>query len=1287
MIKQFGSIMLAQWLLGAGLALAAIAASAQTGLPTQTWAAGTHLSTWNAGGRITTFHRGRLYLGGVEGQGTWVYDISNPLAPQQLQFDANSVNGHTWQKVGDLFYRQYWNPEGGYNADVPDGVSQFVSLANPLNRVRWTTPIHNFPVQTRVWGGGFMDTYPYWFYSDVVDARIGWWPIVSGTDVDAMSGINARNKFRIGNLLFYTPGDGQQGIAVFDISNPANPVLLDTISTGVRQYTTAWQVYKHYLVLMIGENTNGPAGNANTLIIDFSDPTDLRIDQTLTYDQLPGRYVHFQDRYAFAGRGDRGVKFDMETRSFVREFRHPNPSVFFGDFQWIPLGHLLLVSTSETNMSQSHLFAHQAGLDTTPPTVAYHLPRPNAVNQSLLTSVGLVIHERLDATTVNDQTIQLRALGGPALAGVVMHTSYDVVHFHPAQPLLANTTYELSLVGGGVKDVAGNAVAPFSFRFATGATLGGGGPPQIQSLTHAPASPVQTAQNVNFTLDATVAGGTLDYRWDFGDGTPQTAWTPGQSTLAHAFATPGAYTVQAQVRSTTGEIASATVPLVVHRAAAGVARRSTPILKHPSRNEVWSTNPDHGGVVVIDTASATRLGEVATGAHPASLAVAANGHVWVANRDADTLVRIDPATRTLVQTVALDYGDRPVALVTTPDGATGYVALAGPGQVRRFDAASGALGPAIDVGASPDGLALAASGNRLYVARHVSAATQGEIRRIDLPAFSSATTIALPLDTTTADSGTAARGLPNYLGNLALSGDGARLWYGGKKDNLLRGGFREGTALSFETSMRALIGSIDTATGTESVAQRRDLDDLGRATSLLLAPGDAILFAAFENNERVVALDPWDRSVLAEFDVGLAPQGLALDAAAGRLYVQNFLSRTVQVLDVATLLTLGNGSIASLAIVASSATEPLAADVLAGKRLFYDAQDVRMAQDGYFSCAMCHLDGREDGRTWDFTQLGEGLRNTTSLRGKAGMAQGLLHWSGNFDEVQDFESPIRALFGGIGFMDDADFASRAHPLGLPKAGRSAALDALAAYVTSLDDFDRSPHRAANGSLTADGVAGRAIFEQRGCATCHAGSAYTDSTTRRRHDLGTLGPGSGNRIGEPLLALDTPTLRGVFGTAPYLHDGRAATLEAVFGTHNPEGRHGDTASLTPTQFAQLIAFVRQIDGSEAAMPAPAQLALTSPAPNTLFDTGEAVALAIASDLAQIVRVDYRVDGVIVASATSAPWSAWWAAAGLTADSEVHAEVHHGGGRFRTLSDAVRIGAVGPGGRLFADGFED
>ena len=50
-----------------------------------------------------------------------------------------------------------------------------------------------------------------------------------------------------------------------------------------------------------------------------------------------------------------------------------------------------------------------------------------------------------------------------------------------------------------------------------------------------------------------------------------------------------------------------------------------------------------------------------------------------------------------------------------------------------------------------------------------------------------------------------------------------------------------------------------------------------------------------------------------------------------------------------------------------------------------------------------------------------------------------------------------------------------------------------------------------------------------------------------HDVGTLRTTSGSRLGETLVGVDTPTLRGLWATAPYLHDGTAETLEDVFVT--------------------------------------------------------------------------------------------------------------------------------------------
>ena len=88
-------------------------------------------------------------------------------------------------------------------------------------------------------------------------------------------------------------------------------------------------------------------------------------------------------------------------------------------------------------------------------------------------TVGLVINETLDGTTVNPQTIQVRPLGGDPLPATVIHTSYNVVNIVPDAPLAADTTYEVRLVQDGVRDVAGNGIAAYGFLFSTGATVGG----------------------------------------------------------------------------------------------------------------------------------------------------------------------------------------------------------------------------------------------------------------------------------------------------------------------------------------------------------------------------------------------------------------------------------------------------------------------------------------------------------------------------------------------------------------------------------------------------------------------------------------------------------------------------------------------------------------------------------------------------------------------------------------------------------------------------------------------
>jgi hypothetical protein len=277
-----------------------------------------------------------------------------------------------------------------------------------------------------------------------------------------------------------------------------------------------------------------------------------------------------------------------------------------------------------------------------------------------------------------------------------------------------------------------------------------------------------------------------------------------------------------------------------------------------------------------------------------------------------------------------------------------------------------------------------------------------------------------------------------------------------------------------------------------------------------------------------------------------------------------------------------------------------------------------MSDEGYLTCISCHLDGGHDGRTWDFTERGEGLRNTTTLEGRRGMGQGLVHWSANFDEIQDFEGDIRNAFGGTGFMSDTDynFQTRSTSLGTPKTGISPELDALAAYVSSLTDYPPSPYRNSDGTQTTGAQNGRQHFLDLNCYTCHTGADFTDSAQYLLHNVGAIKPSSGQRLHGLLAGIDTPTLRGLWQTAPYLHDGSVTNLSAVFNTTNaPDGTpHAAVRSLTFGEQSELLQFLYQLDDTDEPMPhiaTPPSLNVTAepnallltwpPSPLTLFST--------------------------------------------------------------------------------------
>jgi YVTN family beta-propeller protein len=836
----------------------------------------------------------------------------------------------------------------------------------------------------------------------------------------------------------------------------------------------------------------------------------------------------------------------------------------------------------------------------------------NPGNQSTIT--GTAVNLALIASDPDANTLTFSAIGLPA--GLNLNTATGSITGVPSVP----GDYA---VGISVSDGTTSASANFTWTVATR--------PPFTLDPLPPATPKTTGEPVAYS--ATVHNGSnVKFSWFFDDGTPATPYSS-SATVTHTFAFPGIYYVTVTVMSDGNPAQSETVTQVVHEPLTSKRPAvSSNIVFDGGSNRVWLANQDNNTVSVFNAANNSKVAEIAVGAGPRTLAVAPNGSVWVANKHAATISVINASTLGVSQTLVLPFASQPFGVAFAPTGGFAYVTLEASGVLLKLDAATGVIVASANLGKNPRHVSVNSDGTLVYVSRFITPPLPGESTAQVQPAGAGGEVVVVSAGSMTVsktitlansnkpDFEIQGSGIPNYLGAVALSPDGLSAWVPSKQDNVLRGTLRNGANLNFQNTVRAIASRIDLGTGAEDFGSRVDLDNASLASAAAYDPFGNYLFVALETSREVALLDAQGRYEIFRFTVGRAPQGLALSDDGHRLYVNNFMDRTVSVFDLSRLIDLGESSVSLVATLPAITTEALTAQVLKGKQFFYDARDPRLARDAYMSCASCHNDGDGDGRTWDLTGMGEGLRNTVQLRGRSG-AQGFLHWSGNFDEVQDFEGQIRALAGGTGLMSDADFntGTRSQTLGNAKAGVSADLDALAAYVASLSTFASSPHRNANGSLTPAAVAGREVFRTSNCASCHGGSSFTVSAAANLKDVGTIKPGSGGRLGGPLTGIDVPTLRDVWATAPYLHDGSAPTIAAAISAHSG-------VNLNATDLGNLVAYVEQIGGQEGSAPTPNNLPVVTNPGNQAGYTGVAVSLVIAASDADGDALTFSATGL-------------------------------------------------------------
>lgn len=186
------------------------------------------------------------------------------------------------------------------------------------------------------------------------------------------------------------------------------------------------------------------------------------------------------------------------------------------------------------------------------------------------------------------------------------------------------------------------------------------------------------------------------------------------------------------------------------------------------------------------------------------------------------------------------------------------------------------------------------------------------------------------------------------------------------------------------------------------------------------------------------------------------------------------------------------------------------------------------------ACAACHAEGTEDGRVWNFSELGP--RRTQSIAGGI-LDTTPLHWDGEFSSFDELaEEVMQQRMGGF-------FATSQHRA------------ALARWIDAL------PLPAARAAADPETLArGQTAFETAACNSCHSGAKYTDNLN---HDVGTLG------------TFQTPSLLGVADRAPFMHTGCAKTLADRFDPSCGGNQHGSIDALSEGELGDLIAFLEAL----------------------------------------------------------------------------------------------------------------
>ncbi len=571
-------------------------------------------------------------------------------------------------------------------------------------------------------------------------------------------------------------------------------------------------------------------------------------------------------------------------------------------------------------------------------------------------------------------------------------------------------------------------------------------------------------------------------------------------------------------------------------------RSPVDILLVDQERKLLALNQTAGSLSLVDIASGKVLDEVKVGEHPTAMTLypALDGGrttrvMLTATFDGDLVTVAIDGDRLRVEK-KIKVGFEPYGVAIDPNGREAFVSRVALHDVAVVDLRSSKIVAQIPTERWPRQVAMTPAGDKLAVS------TSGDrgMTVINIVARK-------------ADFSQRFMGL--NIGCLAVSKDGKEVyfpWIVYRHNPITERNIRLGWVLASRLSKLKFDGS-----------SRRDaisLDPPGKAVSdphgIALSPKeDFIVVTASGTHELLVFRNeniPWkdaggpdhmDREMREDeirfyrIPLGGRPMGLRFGSDGKTVYVANYLSNEVQIVDIADKKVVRSIPLGSAKVETAERR---------GAAIFYDAG---RSLDQWYSCHSCHYDGTINSEPMDTLNDGSGFTFKTVLS---------LH---NLAKTPPYT--------WHGWQTDARAAMRKSLVETMQGNEPSDqdVDDLLAFIATLPT-PPNPFRLANGDFSESAQRGKTIFEgeKANCVSCHSGEHFTDGKV---HDVGT------GKQNDRYQGFNTPSLLGVYRRVRLLHEGNANSLEELLkGPHAPEKVAG-SGELTEEERRDLIEYLKSL----------------------------------------------------------------------------------------------------------------